>query len=62
MADYDVQMYPEYWRDRAEKTLAMARDLSDGTARERLLRVARSYKRLAVRAEDWKVPREPWRT
>jgi hypothetical protein len=59
MTDYDVLMYPEYWRDRAEKTLAMARNLSDGTARERLLRVAKFYKRLAVRAEDWKVPPEP---
>jgi len=50
MADPDLLMYPEH-RRRAEETIAMARNVQEAQARERLLKVARSYQRLAVRAK-----------
>jgi hypothetical protein len=52
MADYDVPTY-QHWRDCAEKTLAMARDSREVEVRQRLIKVARSYERMAVRAQDW---------
>lgn len=58
MADDDLLMHPERWHDRAEKTRAMARDTREQHARDRLLKVARSYERLAARAQDWKAARE----
>ena len=55
MADRDLLMYSEHWRHRAEETIAMARNVQEAQARERLLKVARSYQRLAVRAKAaWK--------
>jgi len=56
MADHDVPMHPQHWRDCAEKTLAMARDSREAEVRQRLLKVARSYERMAVRAQDWTAP------
>src|SRR5215471_10560507 len=43
MADRDLLMYPEHRRHRAEEAIAMARDVREAQARERLLKVARSY-------------------
>jgi hypothetical protein len=53
MADHEVPLQPQHWRDCAEKTLAMARDSREAEVRQRLLKVARSYERMAVRAQDW---------
>ena len=52
--DDDLYFRPEHWRERAQERLAMARDAKQPRDRERLLKVARSYQRLAVRAQDWK--------
>ena len=54
MADDNLYFRPEHWRERAQERLAMARDAKQPRDRERLLKVARSYQRLAVRAQDWK--------
>jgi hypothetical protein len=62
MSDRDVLMHPERWRDLAEETRTRARGVQEVEARDRLLKVARSYDRLAVRAEDWKAARERPRT
>jgi hypothetical protein len=43
---------PKHWRDRAESTRAVACDATEPDDRQRLLKVARGYERLAVRAED----------
>jgi hypothetical protein len=61
MADHDLLMNPERWHDRARETRAMARDAYEPQDRERLLKVARVYDRLAVRAVDWKAAREAGR-
>ena len=53
----DLLLRPERWHDRALEIRAMARSARDAPARIRLLRVARAYERLAVRAQDWKVAR-----
>ncbi len=58
MTDRDLLMHPEHWHERAEKALAMARETREEHDRNRFLRVARSYERLAVRAHDWKAARE----
>ncbi len=41
----------KHWRKRAEQTLAKAEEKYDSRAKERLLRVAREYDRLANLAE-----------
>jgi hypothetical protein len=47
---------PEYWRDRAEQMRVAAEDYSRfPVERQRLLRVAEQYDRLAVVAEQWLV-------
>jgi hypothetical protein len=58
MADRDFLLHPERWRDRAESTRSMARNAHETQDRERLLKTARGYDRLAARAEDWKAARE----
>jgi hypothetical protein len=62
MADHNLLMHPQHWRDCAEKTLAMARNSREAEVRERLLKVARSYERMAVRAQDWTVARDSQRS
>jgi len=57
MADHDVPTH-QHWHDCAEKTLAMARDSREAEVRQRLVKVARSYERMAVRAQDWTVSRD----
>jgi hypothetical protein len=44
----------ERWRDRALETRAMARKAWEAQERRRLLKVARSYERLAARAQERK--------
>lgn len=42
----------EYWRDRAERLRAIARDVFDQPTRETLLRIAHDYEVLAQRADE----------
>ncbi len=58
MADGDFLYHPEHWRERAQERLAMARHAKEPQDRERLLKVARSYERLASRTRDWTRARE----
>ena len=51
MADHDRLTQTERWRERADQSIAMARNAREAEARERLLKVARCYRRLAVRAQ-----------
>ena len=44
---------PKHWRKRADATRAKAGVLTDDGARQKLLRVAEEYDRLAQRAEQW---------
>lgn len=44
---------PKHWLQRAEATRAKAQGLADEGARQRLLRVAQEYERLAEHAEQW---------
>lgn len=45
---------PEYWRDRASQTRALAEEFSRTPIEmQRLLRAANEYERLAVVAEQW---------
>jgi CYTH domain-containing protein len=54
MTDHDFLVHPEHWRDRVQKTLAEADKVKEAQARHRLLKIAREYERLAVRAEESK--------
>jgi hypothetical protein len=54
MADHHLFLHPERWRDRALEMRTMARNAKEPEDRQRLLKVARGYERLAARAEDWK--------
>jgi DNA-binding TFAR19-related protein (PDSD5 family) len=51
MVDYQYLTNPKHWRDRAEQTLAKARQELRPEARDRLQKVALEYKQLAERAE-----------
>jgi hypothetical protein len=62
MADDDFLLRPERWHQRALETLAMARNARESDNRKRLLKVARAYERLAVRAQEWKAARERQQT
>jgi hypothetical protein len=42
---------PKHWRDRAEEARAMAVQMSDREARNMMLDIAKSYEKLANRAE-----------
>ncbi len=44
---------PKHWRKRADATRVKADLLADQAARQKLLRVADEYERLALRAEQW---------
>ena len=43
---------PEHWRQRAEQMRALAEDVQDDQAKKTMLRIAKDYDRLAVRAEQ----------
>jgi hypothetical protein len=51
MVDHQYLTNPKHWHDRAEQTLAKAKQESRPEARDRLQKVAREYKQLAERAE-----------
>jgi hypothetical protein len=62
MADHDFLLHPERWHDRALETRALARNAEEPEDRQRLLKVARAYDRLATRAQGWKAALETQRT
>ena len=43
---------PKHWRQRAEEANALAEQMSDATAREMMLGIAKDYDRLAVMTEQ----------
>ena len=43
---------PKYWRDRAEKTRAIAEQCWNDEEKQRMLRIAHEYERLAEVAEE----------
>jgi DNA-binding TFAR19-related protein (PDSD5 family) len=53
MIDYQYLPNSKHWRDRAEQTLAKARQESRPEARDRLQKIALEYKQLAERAERY---------
>jgi hypothetical protein len=59
MAEYDEL---ERWHDRALETRAMARKTREAQEQRRLLKVARSYERLAARAQERKAAHESQQT
>jgi hypothetical protein len=42
---------PEYWLQRAKEMRTLAEDVADGAARQKMLRVAEDYDKLAKRAD-----------
>lgn len=49
---------PEHWRGRAEATRKKAEALADGKAKDRLLKIAVEYDKLARRAHVWQMHKE----
>ena len=43
---------PEHWRARAEEMRRLAEDINDAATKEMMLRIARDYENLAVRAKE----------
>ena len=53
--DTDVMSHindPKHWRHRAAEARAMAESLTDPEAKQRMLKVAADYEKLAERAEE----------
>ncbi|QOZ24165.1 hypothetical protein [Bradyrhizobium sp. CCBAU 51753] len=48
---------PDHWRSRAEATRKKAEALAYGKSRDRLLKIAMEYDKLARRAQDWQAGR-----
>jgi len=46
---------PDHWRGRAEATRKKAEALADGRAKDRLLKIAEEYDKLARRAQMWQM-------
>jgi len=58
MVDRELLLQAEHWHNRALQTRIMARNAKEAENRQRLLKVARVYDRLAARVEEWKAARE----
>ena len=43
---------PEHWRGRAEEMRRLAEDMKDAATKERMVRIARDYENLPMRAEE----------
>ena len=43
---------PEHWHARAEEMRRLAEDINDAATKQMMLRIARDYENLAVRAEE----------
>ena len=43
---------PEHWRARAEEMRRLAEDINDAATKQMMLRIARDYENLAVRAKE----------
>ena len=43
---------PKHWRERAAQMLALVEQTSDPQAKQTMLRIARDYEELAIRAEN----------
>jgi hypothetical protein len=43
---------PEHWRGCAQEMRRLAEDIKDAATKEMMLRIARDYENLAVRAEE----------
>ena len=43
---------PEHWRGRTQEMRRLAEDIKDAATKEMMLRIARDYENLAVRAEE----------
>ena len=55
----DLMKNPRFWRDRAEETRAKAEGFRLAESdKQRLLKVAAEYERLAARAEQWRTASE----
>lgn len=55
---------PEYWRERAEASRAIAEGMKDPKSRQTLFDIAKGYDSLAKQAERWEAtlaapPKEP---
>lgn len=48
---------PDHWRGRARATRTKAESLANGRPRDKLLRVAEEYEKLARRAQEWQARR-----
>ncbi len=44
---------PKFWRSRAEATRTKAVSFAEGKSRDRLLKIAEEYEKLARHAEEW---------
>jgi len=43
---------PQHWRARAEEARNLANQMNDSESKDAMLRIARDYEHLAMRAED----------
>jgi hypothetical protein len=52
MSHWDITNDPEHWWKRAEATRTAAENMFDRDSKDRMLRIAKEYEKLAERAEE----------